>query len=83
MMELGVSIVPLALVGLIASGHRARMSVGALAVLGMTGGFAAFVMLQWTCPMSHVASHVLVFHFGGILYAGLAGIAEARVLSLA
>jgi predicted anti-sigma-YlaC factor YlaD len=82
MMELGGGIVPLVIVGLIASAKRSRVSASVLAVIGMAGGFAAFVMLQLTCPMSHVAPHVLVFHFGGIVYGGLAGIAEARVLSL-
>jgi predicted anti-sigma-YlaC factor YlaD len=82
MMELGAGIVPVTMLGLIASAKRTRISVGAFAIVGMISGFAAFVVLQWTCPMSHVALHVLAFHFGGIVYAGLAGIAEARVLAL-
>jgi hypothetical protein len=82
MMELEAGIVPIMGIGTLALGKRSRVSAGALAAVAMAGAFAAFVMLQRSCPMSHVASHVLLFCFGGSIAAGLIGMAEGRVLAI-
>lgn len=79
-MEMGAGILPITFVGLIAFPHRARISVGTLSAVGTAGGLVAFAMLQATCPSSHVAEHVLVFHLGGMVFAGLTGVAAARLL---
>lgn len=80
--ELFAGLLPAAaLLGLAAAKH-ARLSAGILVAGGMAGGLAAFVLLQATCPAKHFSPHVLAFHVGGMIAAGVASLALSRLPSL-
>lgn len=77
--ELGAGSVLVAGFGLLASAKKSRLSPATFTVVAMTGSLAVFGVLQTTCGMSRVAPHVLLFHVGGIMFAGLMGLAASRL----
>lgn len=81
-MELGAGAILVALLGIVASARACRISVGTFVAIGMAGGLVAFAILQATCPMPDVAQHVLIFHLGGMVVAGAAGLAASRLPEL-
>jgi hypothetical protein len=82
LMELGAGILPVSALALFAWSNRSSMSPGTLVTAGMTGGLVAFVMLQATCSMAHVAGHVLAFHLGGVIVVGLMALGVSRLPAL-
>ena len=82
LMELGAGAAPVAGLGWLASTTRSRISAGTLLTLGMAGGLMPFAILEVTCPMRHVAHHVLLFHLGGMLFVGLVALAASRMQAL-
>lgn len=76
--ELIAGLVPAVALAALAATRHARLSAGALLSGGMAGSLAAFAALQAACPDKHVAPHVLGFHLGGMIAAGLAALAVSR-----
>jgi predicted anti-sigma-YlaC factor YlaD len=77
--ELGTGGVLIAVVGFVASSRRARLTPSTLAAVGMVGSLGGFAVLVATCDMAGVVLHGLVFHVGGIVLAGVMGLAASRL----
>lgn len=67
------------LLGFLASANRSRLSPATFTVAAMTGSLAGFGVLQATCPMAHLMPHAVIFHVGGIVLAGVLGLAASRL----
>jgi predicted anti-sigma-YlaC factor YlaD len=80
--EFGAGLIPLVLVGLLATSSRSRVSPGVYAAVASFGALMGYVSLQLTCEMSRVAPHILVFHIGGIVLAGAMGLVASRLPAL-
>jgi hypothetical protein len=79
LVEIGFGGALISLLGLFAWTRRSRLSASTWVVVAMTGSLAGFGMLQATCPMSHIAPHVFLFHLGGLVLAGLLGLGTSRL----
>lgn len=77
--ELGAGLALVGLLALIAITARTRLSAPTLALVAIIGAVASFGFLQLTCPMAHALRHVLVFHEGGVILAGILGATAARL----
>lgn len=77
--EIGSGGALVALLGVLASARRSRLSSATFGVVAMIGSLAGFALLQATCEMSRVAPHVLAFHVGGIVLAGAMGLLASRL----
>jgi hypothetical protein len=78
-LELTAGLIPVATMGLLAFGRNSRLSTGSLLTIGTLGGVLGLAGLELICPLRHVAQHVLVFHVGGLIAAGMAGVAVSRL----
>lgn len=81
LIELGTGSALVAVVGLLASAKRSPLSLVTFTLVAMTGSLPGFGVLQATCPMAHIAPHALVFHVGGMVLAGVFGMAASRLPS--
>lgn len=77
--EVGLGAALLAGLGAVAWRKVPKFSASTLATMATVGALGGFAMLQAKCELTHVASHVLVFHLGGIPAAALLGAAASRL----
>ncbi len=82
LVELGAGGALVAFLGLLALAKAPRLSPSTFTVVAMTGALVGLGILQATCRMSRAAPHVLLFHVGGIILAGLLGLAASRLPAL-
>lgn len=61
------------LLGALALTSHVRLAAVTCVVASMSGALAGFSILQATCDLSSIAPHVLVYHVGGIIMAGVLG----------
>ncbi len=81
LVELDSGAVPLVLLGLLAFAGKERLSMATFAAAAMLGSLVGFGVLEATCPLPHGAEHVAVFHLGGMVLAGLMGVAAGALRS--